>query len=281
MTTPDAPHTDANPPATQDALPFVPLPFCDEVDEPVPFHVTARGRKAVVPESLPQLRVVDGAYGTDEASDTRAARARALRRAGVAVDDIAVQLKVDPLLAQAWTADVPVRTRVGQRRRGVPVGQSVFAGASHTGMRDRQRHDAYEEALLRVAIDPQFAVGLGLLSGVTFADEHGVTLTSRSAWLLRWSLDWLQSENACKVAEVRVVLKIGSNVAGDLARQQWAFQLGVERSQCTVSRWRYARDPDDVEAVMRVGNSPLATRYVGWIDALKAGGSEPMHEVAQ
>ncbi len=267
--------------AEQEALPFVPMPYRDEADEPAPFRVTARGRRAVIPESLPSLRVVDGSASDDDAGDTRAARARALRRAGISIRDIADQLSVDPLLAQAWTADVPVRGTLASRRRRSSPGRIVASnGVSLPDHRDLRRH-AQEDARRRLHEDPLFAVGVGLLSGVTRADAHGLTITSRSAWLLRRVLDWLCEEDVAVHGEARTVLKIGSGVAGDLARTEWAHQLGLQRSQCTVSRWRYARDPEDVEVVIRVADAQLAARYRGWIDALRDVDPATEHNLAQ
>lgn len=109
------------------------LPFDDGTDEPIAYRLTARARRTVAPDSLPPLAVVGRAHGVASAAsdpagapppavaagdgdlerpgDTRPARARALRRAGLATDDIAGQLGVDPFLIDVWAADVRAPAR--------------------------------------------------------------------------------------------------------------------------------------------------------------------------
>ncbi|MFP4312286.1 MAG: hypothetical protein ACLFS9_09965, partial [Nitriliruptoraceae bacterium] len=81
-------------------------------DQPIGFALTARARRVVAPDSLPELSVVPAVAEPveEDPDDTRPARARALRRAGVPVARIAAQLDIDPLLVTAWTGAVRVRS---------------------------------------------------------------------------------------------------------------------------------------------------------------------------
>ncbi|MCC5950128.1 MAG: hypothetical protein JJT89_16885, partial [Nitriliruptoraceae bacterium] len=118
---PSAAASAAPVPAAQPALFAAPLPFDDEADEPIAYALTGRARRHLAPDEVPALVVVeppawsstdrsrppdDAATLAEDPTDTRPARARALRRAGVAAADIARQLDTDPVLIRAWVGEV-------------------------------------------------------------------------------------------------------------------------------------------------------------------------------
>jgi hypothetical protein len=68
--------------------------------------------------------------------------------------------------------------------------------------------------------------------------------------------------------EVRVVLRLGPDAAGDLARHRWASALGLPVDRISHTRWRGAPSPDAVEALVRLHDPALAASVAGWRDAL-------------
>ena len=118
------------------------LPLDLDPDEPVPFRLTPKARRAVAPHTLPTLEVVEPPtaptgpvrdpssededddpvevpHDLDDPHDPRSARARALRRGGMAVRDIARRLDVDELAVRTWTGDLDLRGRRRPRLRAV------------------------------------------------------------------------------------------------------------------------------------------------------------------
>jgi hypothetical protein len=259
-----------------------PLPFDDEADRPIPFALTARARRTVAPDGLPPLEVVrdrvptaprkepagaprrdrddDGAL--DDPTDTRPARARALRRAGVAVARIARQLRVDELTVRAWTGDV------------VSTDEPALDVPDPTDEHDERvafelaRAAAREDALDRLRDDAGFAAGVGLLAAVAEIDPHAVTVVSAHAEVVARVLSWLDEHAEVPVARARVVLRLGPDVAGDLARHRWAAASGLPVDRITTTRWRGAPSPDATDALVRLHDVGLAAAVAGWRDAL-------------
>lgn len=266
-----------------DQLPPVPLPFHDEADAPIAFALTARARRTVAPATLPPLSIVDGAAEEDPA-DTRPARARALRRAGAGVTDIARQLGVDELLVRAWAGDVVARA---ERRRAsgaaraaevlaAPAGRSgrlALPGSSGDGRAPDPhlsgvRHEAMIEARRRLGVDADFAAGVGLLAGVVGADRHALTFQTDRPELAERVMAWVTQHAGADPRDVRVVLRLGSAVAGDLARHRWASRLGVDTEQVAFTRWRQAATDHAAEAMVRITDPEVAARVDGWCEAL-------------
>jgi hypothetical protein len=269
----------------QQPLPFDPLPFDDEADRPIPFALTARARRTVAPDALPPLEVVgpvarvaareqrvgdpaDGADGQlDDPTDTRPARARALRRAGVPVARIAAQLGVDDLAVRAWTGDVTATPADGA---GPATTSPRLALADDT---DRTAHElaraaARDDALQRLGADPAFAAGVGLLAALAEIDTHAVTIVSTHPEVVARSLTWLAAHGGVDPDRVRVVLRLGPDAAGDLARHRWATALGLSVDRISHTRWRGAPAPDATEALVRLHDPALAASVAGWRDAL-------------
>lgn len=329
-------------PALPLELPFdAPLPFDDEVDQPVELVLTARARRVVAPSDLPALRLVsepadpaapaeetggtqaggeqDGGAAVsgraprsapavtrhparvdEDPSDTRPSRARALRRAGRPASKIAEQLGVDELLVRAWVADVaPRHARRGSARdrdsAGAPAvaapavagghrarGRSTSAARAEPGMvpaevdgadehrtafelaRAAARDDARRERLA----DPAFAGGIGLLAGVAELDPYAVTVTTVEPEVSVAALRWIREQLPIAPERVRVVLRIGPRVAGDLAAHRWAKLLELPRERVAVTSWRHAPTDDAEQVLLRIADPTAAASIAGWRDAL-------------
>jgi hypothetical protein len=284
------------PPPAQQAL-----PFDDEAERPVPYALTARARLEVAPEALPSLEVVapgrprraDGAPGLrtggsapvgpgeedgalDEPADTRPSRARALRRAGVSVADIARQLRVEELAVRAWVGDLGGRGHVGGDAAPLVALPGLTADATGPDPRVRRREQAREDARVRLQRDPGFAAGLGLMVGVGDIDRHGVGLSTGDPRLAAAAVDWLIEYAGLEPQRLRVVLRIGAEVAGDLARHAWSGQLRLPLEQLTYTRWRGAPDAKAVEALIHVTDEDLAAMLAGWAEALLEPAPTPL-----
>jgi hypothetical protein len=266
------------PPPAQQAL-----PFDDEADRPVPYALTVRARREVAPHALPDLEVVRpdavrprahepaGEGALEEPGDTRPARARALRRAGVGLAQIVQQLQADELAVRAWLGDLAG----GPPRAGasvVALPGSASRGPDPAILRAR----AAEHARARLEEDPGFAAGLGLFVGVGQLDAHGVGLSTTDPRLAATVVAWLVQHAGVAHERVRVVLRLGDRVAGDLARHEWSRLLGVPLERVTHTRWRGGTDPEAVEALVRVTDERLAATLSGWEDALLAGPRSPV-----
>ncbi|MFA9429582.1 hypothetical protein [Egicoccus sp. AB-alg2] len=250
-----------------------PLPFDDEADQPIPFALTARARRTVAPDTLPPLTVVDAptvrapaTRPTDPAdedpSDTRPARARALRRAGLGAATIAKRLQVDELLVRAWIGQTLAAVAPRPPVAAAPDGEAALA--------DDRRRRAAEEAVGRLATEPAFAAGLGLLAAVSEADAHAVTLATPRADLLVRALDWLRAHAQVDAGRVRVIVRAGSGLAADAVRHEWSRRLALEAARVTVVRWPAAPAPDAVEVLVRLHDPRTAARVGGWCDAFLA-----------
>jgi len=264
-----------------------PLPFDDEADQPIPFALTARARRRVAPESLPALTVVardappapvrrpavadvsgpvPETVEDEDPHDTRPARARALRRAGIGPATIARRLAVDELLVRAWigqslTVVVPHPALAGGHDEEAP---------DERGLARERRRLAADGAATRLGVDPAFAAGVGLLAAVSEADDHAVTLAAPRADLLVRALDWLRGSADVETGRIRVVVRAGSGLAADAVRHDWSRRLGLEAGRVTVARWPAAPAPDAAEVLVRVHDPRVAALVGGWCDAFLA-----------
>jgi transposase-like protein len=273
------------PTAAQQPLPFDRLPFDDEAHHPIPFSLTARARRAVAPHALPKLTVVtdpaahpdgtrsadptplpavvDDAAEVERSDDTRAARARALRRAGTSLGRIARQLGVDELVVRAWVGEATAAASVGVGTAHSASGEE----AADTGVA-LARAAAAHDARVRLRQDPGFAAGLGLLAGVADLDGHAITLTGGRPEVLARAVVWLRDVAGVDPAQARVVVRIGPALAGDLVRHRWATTLGIPVTRVVPTRWRGAPSPDASDGFVRFADADLATTLAGWCDAL-------------
>lgn len=228
-------------------------------DEPIPFRLTARARRAVAPDTLPPLEVVD------PADDTLRARARALRRAGVDAADVAAELRVASHVVAAWTADVAPVASAQRRLRARPS----LPGHAVAPDPDPHRRRGADEAVANLRV-PDFTAGLGLLLGVADVGPHAVvvrcpdldTATLLGAWLGRWL--------APPPGRVRLLVRVAPQVAADRARHGWAEALRLPLERVTATPWPQAPNADAVEASLRIADPAVASRIAGWRDALLA-----------
>jgi hypothetical protein len=262
-----------------------PLPFDDEADHPIPFTLTARARRTVAPDALPPLELVPEraqprhpAHGADDEddghlddpTDTRPARARALRRAGVPLARIAGQLGVDELAVRAWTGDVAASADPVELRRAAPSHAQALdleLEQERTAF-ELARAAAREAAATRLAHDPGFAAGVGLVAALAEVDVHAVTISCAHPEVIGRLLTWLAAHAEVDLDRVRVVLRLGPDVAGDLARHRWADGVGIPVERIAHTRWRGAPAPDATDALVRFHDGALAATIAGWRDAL-------------
>lgn len=272
----------------QPSLPLDVLAFDDEADRPVPLALTARALRAVAPATVPVLRVVEGgaAAGSptvlgdaDDPADTRPARARALWRAGLTADDIAERLGVDPLLARAWTQDVPPPRRRRTAGRRPRTAEPSLPSATHPStLRRREVHAdepdpalrraARDEAWDRLGHDPAFAATVGTLAASVAYDGLGATLVTTRLALAASTVACLSREADLDGASVRVVLRVGPGTAADRARHEWAAALGIGLDRVATARWAGAPQATAVEGTVRVTDPAVVARIAGWCDAL-------------
>lgn len=297
------------PPTGTGELPVAPaqatLPFEAALDDPIPFALTARARRAIAPHSLPPLTLLDEPVGSedvgsedagaaeplalddavpaepDDPADTRPARARALRHAGVDIDQIADELEVDELVVRAWVDDItPVRS-ARRRLRSVPAGTAPTPSPApeqraRVEARRRRAEEAFETtraaaqraARDRIAGDPAFVSGLGLVTGVAEVTPHGIVLTTRDLAVARAAVRWLTATVEVEPSRVRALLRLAPQVAADVTIQAWQQATGLPRERFTTARWRQAPTADAVEAMVRIGDPRVAGALAGWRDAL-------------
>lgn len=239
---------------------------------PVDYVLTARARRAVAPDTLPELTLLPGDEAIDPAEgdpsagggfdphDPRPARARALRRSGRTVAAIAAVLKVDEDLAARWCADVdPAR-----RRRGRAAGPrtTVDPGARAAAAAEVRRElDARPETA-------PVAIG-GLVSGLASITATSVTVTPPETDLVPVVVSWLVRDGGARRDQLRVLVAAGPAVARDVVAEHWATRLDLERDQVSHAAWAEAPAPDAVRITVRVSSSTVAGRLAGWRTALR------------
>jgi hypothetical protein len=283
-------HGPEAPPIDLPAGAQVPLPFDDEAEHPIPFALTARARRTVAPHDLPTLRVLtapphaaapapaveDDRVPTveDDPSDTRPARARALRRSGRDTVTIADELGVDELLVRAWTGNVPV----ARTSRRVPTSARAEE-ALHRGGRDAReeaartafelaRAAAREVARERLDREPTLAAGLGVLAGIAEVTPSAIDVTTADPRLAGAAVRWLTDVLGADRSEVRLVLRVGPRAAADLARHRWGRAVGMPPDRIRTTRAVAGVRDDAVDGVLRLVDADLAAAAAGWRDAL-------------
>lgn len=306
---------DPSPPPTQPVLPLDLDP-----DEPVPYRLTARARRLVDPDSLPSLSVVapdpparavtggdtpsgepqggvqDLPHDLDDPHDPRSARARAMRRGGLSVAQIAAQLGVDELVVRTWTegvGQVPRRRRarlsaVPEPRHATPTSPPTTVVESPDDATDAeaqrlQRHrQAFHQARVAASADatgrladPAFVRGLALTVAAAEIDLHAVLVTLRDQDVARTVRTWLVDQAGADVRDIRVVLRLPTTAQSDLTLHRWAEALDLPLDQLARTKWQAAPSQDAVQALVRVADAQVAARLAGWRDALLGSPSLP------
>lgn len=260
----------------------IPLPFDDEAEDPIPFALTARARRTVAPHAVPALRVITappsvdpdpgaaragaatsatggpaladvGAHAVigDDPSDTRPARARALRRSGRAHADIASELGVDELLVRAWTGHVPVARPSGRSGRSARATSGVAGVAGVAGV-----SAAGGAGPAAAGAAPSVPVPLRRFEGVEDGGPHGRHEVARRTF--ERVRDATRASAAARLAEdpaLSAGLGVLAGVA-DLSPTAIDVTTSDPRVAGAVVRWVTSvlgADRDEVRLVLRVG----------------------------
>ncbi len=274
---PEASPPDPQPDTPQAAPAQAVLPL-DDLETPVPYQLTARARRLVAPESLPELTVVN----IEDPHDPRPARARALRRGGASPSAIARELGVDVVLVRGWIGDIG-HPRPRRRLAAVPVRHSeapVSGPVTGPGEDDDARAQRHAElAAARAAAanevgarlrDPAFVRGLALCAATADIDEHTLVVATRDIDVAATVTRWLVRDAGLDHRDLRVVLRVGDFAGSDLVARRWADALGVDASAVGRTQWRSAPAPDAVEALVRAADPFVGARVAGWRDVLLA-----------
>lgn len=270
------------------------LPLDLDPDEPVPFRLTPKARRLVAPDAMPTLEVVadDGEpdevpVDLDDPHDPRSARARALRRGGMAVPAIAHRLDVDELAVRTWTGDLDLRGRRRPRLHAVtpPRADEPAAPAHDTPGEDERlaaHHAAFQQARRAAADevgprlgDPVFVRGLSLTVAAAELDEHAVLVALRDRDVARTVREWLVDQAGADPRELRVIVRLGETAGADLALHRWADTLQLPPERLSRTHWRSAPSADAVEVLVRVPDAQVAARVAGWRDALLGSADHP------
>ncbi len=245
------------------------LPFDDEGDAPVAFHLTAAAHRALGPDAVPALRVVRGADADPSPSDPddlRPAQARALRRSGMRPATIAAAMGVDPATVEGWTADVVTgRRRSGEGRPARAAGAARTAG----GRADTARTTAARRRLA----GQEAAVAAGLAVALARIDDDGgaVTLTDGRPDLVAAAFGAVRAEVAVGEDAVRVAARGGPALAGDRVRADLAVLLGLRPDRIVVGRWHSAPAADALEVSVRIADRRAARTVDAWAGVAAPG----------
>ncbi len=235
------------------------LPFGDSaLDTPISYGLTARARRLVAPATLPDLAVLPGSDDQPpDRFDTRPARARALRRSGRDLSEIATELQVDEDIAASWTLGVvPVPLRLGHRRTPSRV--------------RRLRDDASRTLEQRVAAADDEVAAASLVVGLAEVTAHAVALATEDPTVVRAVIRWLRTRLGVAAARFRVTLATGPAVARDMVAHHWAEAVGIPVAQVLAAPWPTAPEPAAVHATLRVADPRVATLVAGWRGSLCA-----------
>ena len=266
------PHTDdASGEAGRSPQPSLPLNFDQPLDQPldhdapVPFRLTPRARRAVATDPGPQLRVVTDQDPIDP-HDPRRARARALRRAGRSIEQVAAALDLEPTLVHAWTTDLGRPKRRGRHLRPVaePTGGTDQADPRRAEF-DRLAETAQEDARERLG-SPQFVRGLALVVASAEISLHGALVGVQDRATAKRMVAWLLQTAGVESTRLRAIVRTDRNGA-DLAAHRWADDLGLPREQVAVTT---TGSSDGHVVLLRIASSEAAARLLGWRRALLA-----------
>lgn len=279
-------HGDGTTPARRPAQPSLPFEEAAAADDPIPYGLTARARRTVAPASLPELSVVPdpaGAPGTGEEPDPfdpRPARARALRRAGRDLPEIAGLLAVDEDLVTAWCRTVGPRAdrrRARAAGRRSPSGDGGSGGGPVAGSgagevrrlplpgpdRSAQRTLGHGRAAEHLAGAGPAAVVVAYVAGRSRLTAHAATFPVDDPDEAARIVGWLVDLAGADPSRARLVLEVGRGAAHDLVEARWQQGTGIAAEHITV-----AVGDRDVRATLRIADPDVAAVLAGWQDAV-------------
>lgn len=241
-------------------------------DEPIAYELTARARRVVAPETLPDLSVVprptgssqpDGGADEPDPFDTRPVRARALRRSGRTLEDVADILGVELALARRWCGEVrPPRRR---RRPGTVVLSAVLSDDAALGSAADAAYARFLEAY--GSGDAVWTARAALVVGTSVTTTgYAAVLDLRDVDVAAAALAFLRDETPLDTSRVRVTLRVGAEVPVDVASHGWATALDLPHARVTGHRSDGPRE--DVEASVRISVPEVAAAIEGWRRAL-------------
>jgi lambda repressor-like predicted transcriptional regulator len=247
---------------TATALPL-PLPFDDDVEEPVGFSLTPRARREVAPGQLPPLRLVTRdpvAPHAVDPTDVRPAQARALRRSGMPVTTIAAAIGIDPQLVVAWTEGTAPLRRSG---RGRVAGTARAAGPGAVQARQ-------SAAPSRTGSSDRTAVGMAVALAELDERLTGVGFTHGRLEVLAAIVAELRLHLALDGQRMRVAMRVAERRGVDRCRAVVAAALDVPTERIVAGRWVDAPDDEAMEVSVRVTDTAAARLVRGWVDGAGA-----------
>ncbi|MBW3578267.1 MAG: hypothetical protein KY462_11125 [Actinobacteria bacterium] len=230
-----------------------------------------RARRAVAPTSLPDLSVVPVEQAPTDPFDPRPARARALRRSGLAVSDVAAALDVSEDVAAAWCGhvNVPARRRAARRaRRGrgtADVAVLPVHGEEHAGVR---RSAAETLAIDLAQPTAGRAAAAAVVAAVAQISPYAVTVTTSDPVLAVCVIRVLRGSLDVPSDRLRVAVHAGPAVARDVASHRWSRLLDVAPRTVTHAPWPTAPHPHGVRVTVRATDARAAATVAGWRAAL-------------
>lgn len=269
-------------PATAD-----PLPARTTDEHPVSYQLTARARRVVAPETLPELSVLPSSPAADSGGadahdgtagpcsdpfDPRPAQARALRRSGRSIAEIVDRLEASPVLVARWCRDVASRPARRAPTPAAPAGadrvrdERVVRSNRGVGRAGDVAHDRVR-GLLETADGPPAALEEVVASAVRVVAAT-VSVTVAAPDLAAAAVGWLCAEAFADRRQLRVVLEVSDDVAADRAVRRWAEWLGIDPTAITVTVDR-APHREGVRATLRITDPRVATALLAWQKALR------------
>ncbi len=273
-------------------------------DDPVPFTLTARGRR-VVDEATPRLRVVEDRATPGGATGREAHGITGGRREGSSGRAMAVVVGSGP--APAMPAVDP---RADDRRllddledtdtwRHARVRAMARAGR---GVADIATEMDLSPTVVRVWLaDPAVAAevrapgadggspsasaapddgparsstetsGLAVLAAIGVVEVGAVVATTTRITVADLLVTWLRAHHGVTPGQVRVVLQVAEPRTGDLVARAWADRLDLTPDRVTTVGWRGAPTPRAVQATVRISGRDLALELGRRLDAWPGG----------
>lgn len=259
-------------------------------EEPVPFRLTARGRRLVDPD-VPNLRVVGDPAGDERAPKPATvgvarpdpaptvattveqqlaaihgpvhARTRALARAGLDRVEVARRMRldlhtVDVMLAHDPGTPLATGPRVARDPRPGP-GRAAVGTPPAPVRRDHRPRPTKD-------LPPRAIAAASIVATAGAVDDAGVTVTLDRLDAARVVVAWLRRDLGVPASGLRVVLRVADGSTADIVAHSWADRLDLGRDRVHTVEWRSAPTPRLVQAIVRANGADVAERTRAAID---------------